>query len=132
MPDVRHQGFTSPMPAETSFVASVIRHRTSSALRLSAVADGPSPEATLHRGHNFPARPAKDLPASGAPALPVSGTSLLPSPGAAARAGLIAVLHRVIGLGILRFTRAAPHPHSKRAASQAAPELPSPLTSSEV
>ena len=120
------------MPTDTFFVAFLIGHGTSSALRLSAVPDGFLPESTLPRRHGFPARPAQSLPASGAPALPVSGTSPRPSSGAAARAGLIAVLHRVIGLGTSRFTRAAPDPHSKRAASLAAPELPSPPTSSEV
>ena len=71
--------------------ASGVGAETLPALRLSVVAGTDVPFAEGQRAETLLTRPAKSLPASWAPALPVSGTSLLPSPGAAARAGFIAV-----------------------------------------
>ena len=115
-------------PADARVLLNDLGADKSSALRLSVVAGGSMPSTPRRRTDTLMTRPANNLSASWAPALPVSGTSLLPSPGAAARAGFTSVLLRGRRCRRIAVHSGGSAPAFKRAASKAAPEIPSPLT----
>ena len=148
MPDVRLPRFRSSKSIDAHLVRSAITSDTSLALRFSA-----SPTHRRHRtlvvgrGRFSPsgvAAPSSAFPSGGVKAsfpaqlttsqlqgLRRSPSTALPSfPHQAPppEPGSIPSFSGFVGVQTPRFTRAAQHPHSKRAASQVAPELPSPPT----
>ena len=146
MPDVRLPSFSSSKPVSAHLVRTALASDTSSALRLSAFADPSSPAITDRRrrhiwprssrtpGSAFTPRRSRTslsaqlttsqllglrrFPSRALPSFPHQAPP--PEPGSSPSGS------RFIGLQSSRFTRAAQHPHSKRAASENAPELPSP------
>ena len=146
MPDVRLPSFRSSKPEDALLVRTFLAAATSSALRLSAFADPSSPAITDRRrrhiwprssrtpGSAFTPRDSRTsfsaqlttsqllglrrFPSRALPSFPHQAPP--PEPGSSPSGS------GFIGLYSSRFTRAAQHPHSKRAASSAAPELPSP------
>ncbi len=148
MPDVRLPSFSSSKPVNAHLVRSALASDASSALRLSAFADPSPPKGTdrrqpasqphrslntqlgpsAQRRRHFLSRPANDLPALGLRRFPSLAHRSSPHRAPPPEPGASPSVSGFVGRSSPRFTRAAQHPHSKGAASQHAPEFPSPPT----
>jgi hypothetical protein len=113
-------------PRDACVVVSGVGADATPALRLSVVADRTVPSATHRRTGTLLTAQQAPSQLQGLRRFPSLAHPSFPHRAPPPEPGSSPCFSVVVGVDTSRFTRAAQHPHSKRAASQAAPELPSP------